>query len=65
MQKLCRLLPALLAMALCPGASPAWAQGTTSRVTGVVSDSSGGSHSWRHRDAHQRGDGRRLHDGVE
>ena len=41
MQRLCRLLPALLAMALCPGVSPAWAQGTTSRVTGVISDSTG------------------------
>ncbi len=42
MQKLCRLLPAFLATALILGASPVWAQGTTSRLTGVVSDASGG-----------------------
>ena len=65
MQKLHRLLPALLAIALFPGVTPAWAQGTTSRVTGVISDSIGRSHSRRHHHAHERGDGRRLHHGVE
>jgi carboxypeptidase family protein/TonB-dependent receptor-like protein len=41
MQRFCRLVPALLAMALVAGVSGAWAQGTTSRVTGVISDSTG------------------------